>query len=78
MIFLFSGFPKIGTDAGVDEQEKIKYFDEKLKESLEANRRKLRSYFDERAIKLPNIPLDKALSDHFSIYTYPKVCNHYD
>ena len=65
----FLGYPKIGCDAGVDEKDKIKEFDDKVAESRE-NARKLKvALFEKRGFKYPEAK--SSASSHFNIYAFP-------
>ena len=65
----FLGYPKIGCDAGVDEKEKIKEFDDKVAESRENSRKLGVEIFEKRGFKYPETK--NSASSHFNIYAFP-------
>jgi len=78
-IFNFEGFPNVGSDCKLDEKERIKEFRDQLKEFLDENRKILTNYFKEREVELPRPEiLEHPISDHFTIYVYPKEVDYFD
>lgn len=78
LVFGFDGYPIMGTDAGVDEKEKIKEIYEKIKFCEEACIKMVNGYFEETGVEPPkDIPLHKPLSKHFTVYSYPAELEYY-
>lgn len=79
LVFRFDGFPIPGIDIGVDEKEKIKQTSEQLKDLNDKFIKTIEGYYLQQNVEIPDgIPLDKLISKHFSIYTYPSELNYYD
>uniref|UniRef100_A0AAN0LVW8 UDP-glycosyltransferase n=1 Tax=Polyphagotarsonemus latus TaxID=1204166 RepID=A0AAN0LVW8_9ACAR len=73
------GFPYIGSDAGIDEKEKIRKFKEDFL-CVETKLIKfLNDLFEKRNVKFnKNLPINLPRSDILSIYNYPKELDYFD
>lgn len=74
------GFPQIGSDCGVDEKERIKKFDEQFLDCRDGVREHLHDLFEKRGTKFykENVQIDQILSDHLSVYCYPREIDYFD
>lgn len=81
VIFGFDNYPVIGSDAGINELEKMKEVKEKIKDYDTKILKMVENYYVERGLELPKlpkqIPLHKPLSQHFSIFSYPSELDYY-
>lgn len=79
LCFEFEGFPKLCSDARMDDTEKIKEFDKKLEKCYEKILETIKNYFKERNVELPEagVRIDRPFSKHFTIYSYPTELEYY-
>ena len=63
----------MGCDAKMDDKKNIKEFDDQLAEVRAKGREVMVRLYEKRNAKLPSIPIEQPVSEHFNIYVYPKV-----
>ena len=67
------GYPKMGCDAKLNEKNKIKEFDDRLAESRAKCRQTMGRLYEKRQAKMPSVPIEQPVSNHFNIYVFPQV-----
>jgi hypothetical protein len=71
-------YPHIGSDAGLDEKDKIKEFRKEFEPYLEHLKKLTKENFKLAGVELDeNLILHKPISKYFSIYCYPKELDYY-
>uniref|UniRef100_A0AAN0LVX7 UDP-glycosyltransferase n=1 Tax=Polyphagotarsonemus latus TaxID=1204166 RepID=A0AAN0LVX7_9ACAR len=73
------GFPYFGSDAGLDEKDKIKKFNDEFSSFEKKFIKFLNDLFERRNVKIPeNLRINLPRSDNLSIYCYPKELDYYN
>lgn len=62
----------MGCDARMDEKERIQEFNDRLAEVGVKAREVMGRLYEKRQAKLPSVPIEQPVSDHFNIYVYPQ------
>lgn len=74
LVLDFDGFPKLTSDAGMDESDKIKQFDKDMAPFMSDICDYLNELFEKRNTKYehPDFKINQVRSDDMIIYSFPK------
>uniref|UniRef100_A0AAN0LHC1 UDP-glycosyltransferase n=1 Tax=Polyphagotarsonemus latus TaxID=1204166 RepID=A0AAN0LHC1_9ACAR len=79
MSMKIENFPYSGSDAGIDEKEKIKKFNDDFSDFEKKLVKTINELFKKRNVDIPkNLPLNLPRSNFISIYNYPKELDYFN